>query len=84
MIKQLWNIENTNANIERAREIIEKWLIKIADFNNDLENKRLDTLKNCLDSIKQKKKDNILENVLKIPDDFKKRLLKKNKLFIIK
>ena len=52
-------------------------------FNNDLENKRLDTLKNCLDSIKQKKKDNILENVLKIPDDFKRRLLKKF-LFLLK
>ena len=52
MIKQLWNIENTNANIERAREIIEKWLIKIADFNNDLENvgKGIDNMRKSYDN----------------------------------
>ena len=37
MIQQLWSIGKTNENIIKAREIIEKWLTKIADFNENME-----------------------------------------------
>ena len=38
MIQQLWSIGKTNDNIIVAREMIEKWLTKIADFNENMKN----------------------------------------------
>ena len=38
IIQQLWSIGKTNENIEKAKELIEKWLTKIADFNESMEN----------------------------------------------
>ena len=36
MIQQLWSIGKTNENIIKAREMIEKWLTKIADFGENM------------------------------------------------
>ena len=46
-------------------------------FNDDLKQKRLDTLKNCFDKIKKRGNDNVLKTLIKIPDAFRKRILKK-------
>ena len=55
---------------EKNRKIFTK-------FNDDLKQKRLDTLKNCFDKIKKRGNDNVLKQLIKIPDAFKKRILKK-------
>ena len=36
MIKQLWSVSKTNDNIIKAREMIERWLTKIADFGENM------------------------------------------------
>ena len=37
MIQQLWSVGKTNENIIKAREMIEKWLTKIVDFNENMQ-----------------------------------------------
>jgi hypothetical protein len=55
---------------EKNRNIFER-------FNVLLKNKRKDTLKDCFDRIKQNRKDNMLNNIVNIQDNFKSRILKK-------
>lgn len=48
MIQQLWSVGKTNENIIKAREMIEKWLTKIADFNENMQK-----IGNQIDSVKK-------------------------------
>ena len=47
------------------------------NFNNDLKQKRLNTLKECFDKVKQTAFDNKLTSVLTIPDNLRRRILRK-------
>ncbi len=50
---------------------------KFKKFNDDLKKHKLNTLKECFDKIKKTAFDNKLKNALKVPDTFRKRILKK-------
>ena len=56
---------------ERKRNIFIK-------FNNDLKKKKIDTLRNCFDNIDIRACDNVLIKALQVPDEFKKRILRKS------
>ena len=46
-------------------------------FNDILKKKRIDNLKECFDKIEKEAFDNVLKKIIKIPDSFKKRIIKK-------
>ena len=55
---------------ENNRKIFEQ-------FNELLKNKRLDHLKDCFDKIKKRAFDNVLRKAITIPDNLKKRIIRK-------
>ena len=52
-------------------------------FNDMLKAKRYDILKDCFDKIKKRAFDNVLRKAMKIPESFKKRIIKKF-IFVLK
>ena len=75
-LKKLFNIKFGSRyaldkiNSEKNRNIFKR-------FNDMIKNKRLVTLKDCFDKIKQRAVDNVLGKALQIPDTLRLRILKK-------
>ena len=75
MIQQLWSVGKTNENIIKAREMIEKWLTKIADFGENMTKigSQIDSVKKTYNDAVAQLSGNgsatkIAENVLKLVD----------------
>ena len=96
MIQQLWSVGKTNENIIKAKEMIENWLTKIANFNDNMENigKKIEQAKDAYNTAINQLKDGkgnatkIAQDVIEFvdaklkPKNGKEREIKDN-LFVI-